>query len=77
MVKLLGTLVPNQAVLNAGIVVSGVAVSRKITDCPGAILVTPLRDTELAEELELSSIFQPVMSTALVPIFVTSNQSAV
>ena len=30
----------------------------------------------MANAFELSSIFQPVMSTALVPVLVTSNQSA-
>ena len=32
--------------------------------------------TAVAKAFELSSIFQPVMSTAVVPVFVTSNQSA-
>ena len=40
------------------------------------MLVTPVSATALANELELSSIFQPVMSTATEPVFVSSNQSA-
>ena len=35
----------------------------KITDSPGAMLVMPLSATAAAKALELSSIFQPVMST--------------
>ena len=57
-------------------VVAGVAVSKKITDSPGAMLVIPLRATDAAKEPELSSIFQPVISTAVAFVFVTSNQSA-
>ena len=48
----------------------------KITDSPGAMLVMPFNATAEPKELELSSIFQPVMFAAAVPIFVTSNQSA-
>src|SRR5215831_18500911 len=47
----------------------------KITDSPGAMLVTPFRGTETANEFELSSIVQPTRLTADVPKFVTSNQS--
>ena len=53
-----------------------VVVSMKMTDSPAAMLVMPLSDTALPKELELSSIFQPVMSMALEPELVTSNQSA-
>src|SRR4051812_28798051 len=48
----------------------------KITDPPGAIDVIPFRATAAPNEFELSSIRQPVMLTALPPVFVTSNQSA-
>src|SRR5579871_2992334 len=48
----------------------------KMTDSPGAMLVMPFRATAEAKELELSSIFQPVMFTALALTLVTSNQSA-
>ena len=40
------------------------------------MLAMPFSATLLAKLLELSSIFQPVMSIARVPVFVTSNQSA-
>ena len=40
------------------------AVSRKITDSPAPIEVIPLSATAAANEPELSSIFQPVMSIA-------------
>src|ERR1051326_7977983 len=50
--------------------------STKTTDCPGAIDVTPRNAAALPEVWELSSIFQPVMSTAETPVFVNSNQSA-
>src|SRR5439155_23596178 len=43
---------------------------------PGAMLPTPLSGTAAANDSELSSIFQPVMSTAAPPTFVASNQSA-
>ena len=48
----------------------------KITDSPGAMLVMPFSVTAAAGDSELSSTFQPVMSTALAPVLVTSNQSA-
>ena len=48
----------------------------KITDSPGAMPAMPLSATAVANAFELSSILQPVMFTALVPVFVTSNQSA-
>src|SRR5215510_998680 len=48
----------------------------KIADLPGAMLATPLSATELAKAFELSSMRQPAMLTTLVPVFVTSNQSA-
>ena len=38
--------------------------------------MTPLSATALANALELSSTFQPVMSTACAPVLVSSNQSA-
>ena len=56
--------------------------SKNTTDFPAGMLVTAVRPgtlrsaTDEANEFELSSIFQLVMSTALVPLFVTSNQSA-
>ena len=62
--------------MKLAIVVPGVAVSRKITDSPAAMLVMPFSATAEANASELSSIFQPVMSTAVPPMFVTSNQSA-
>ena len=40
------------------------------------MLVMPLSATAEAKESELSSTFQPVMSMAVDPRFVTSNQSA-
>ena len=48
----------------------------KITDSPAAMLVMPFSATEALNELELSSIFQPVILTAERPTLVTSNQSA-
>jgi hypothetical protein len=48
----------------------------KITDSPAPILATPFSARLEAKLFELSSNFQPVMSTALVPVLVTSNQSA-
>src|SRR5262245_47466004 len=48
----------------------------KITASPGAMLVTPFKGTAAANDSELSSILQPVMSTAAPPTLVTSNQSA-
>ena len=48
----------------------------KITDSPGAMLVMPLKGTAAAKDSELSSTFQPVMSTGPAPVLVTSNQSA-
>src|SRR5262245_7761283 len=47
-----------------------------MTDSPGAMVVTPLRATEAANESELSSTRQPVRFTGLLPVLVTSNQSA-
>src|SRR5215471_20234531 len=52
------------------------ALSMKITDSPGAMLVMPFSATDDPKEFELSSIFQPLMTWAAVPILVTSNQSA-
>ena len=48
----------------------------KITDSPAAMLVMPFSGTAAANDSELSSIFQPVMSTARAAVLVTSNQSA-
>ena len=48
----------------------------KTTDSPGAMLEMPLRGTAATGDSELSSTFQPVMSTGPAPVFVTSNQSA-
>src|SRR5262245_42570910 len=50
--------------------------SLKVTDSPAPILLMPLNATAAANELELSSIFQPVMSMAEAEVLVTSNQSA-
>ena len=71
-----GGLLPNQVFKNFALVESGVDVSMKITDSPGAILVMPFSATEAANEPELSSIFQPVMSALVALVLVTSNQSA-
>jgi hypothetical protein len=56
-------------------------VSMKITDSPGPIEVIPFRVTAVFAGRpptlrELSSIFQPVIFTAVADVFVTSNQSA-
>ena len=61
---------------NVALVAARLAVSRKITDSPGAIVVMPFSATAAAAEPELSSIFQPVMSIAKPVVLVTSNQSA-
>src|SRR5438445_13389134 len=47
-----------------------------MTASPGPIEVMPVSGMALAMEWELSSIFQPVRSTAELPVLVTSNQSA-
>ncbi len=47
-----------------------------MTDSPAPMLVMPSRATEDAKLLELSSNLQPVMFVALVPMLVSSNQSA-
>ena len=54
----------------------GAALSIKMTDSPGSMLVIPFRATDAAKEPELSSILQPVMSATKAVLFVTSNQSA-
>src|SRR4051794_21391440 len=46
------------------------------TDCPGAMLEIPLSAIAPAKALELSSTFQPLTLTGVVPVLVTSNQSA-
>src|SRR5262245_47741686 len=48
----------------------------KITDSPGARLLMPFKATEVSNEAESSSIFQPAMLTGVAPVFVSSNQSA-
>ena len=72
--------VPNQALLKAAAMAASVdpdgVPSRNTTDCPAAMLVTPRKTTADANALESSSIFQPEMLTAVVPVFVSSNQSA-
>jgi hypothetical protein len=68
-----GGFTPNQFKRKTGSVVSGVAVSTKITDSPGAMLLMPFKATAAMGDSELSFIFQPVISTAVAPVFVTSN----
>src|SRR5205814_712155 len=51
-------------------------ISMKITDLPGAMLVTSWSRTAEPAEKELSSIFHPVTSTGVAPRFVNSNQSS-
>ena len=48
----------------------------KITDSPALIVAIPFNKTEEAKLLESSSTFQPEIFTALVPVLVSSNQSA-
>jgi len=74
--KFAGGFAPNHTDLKAGITVAGLALSIKITDSPGAMLVMPFKATAEPKEFELSSIFQPLMFAAAVPVLVTSNQSA-
>src|SRR5262245_17119282 len=77
--RLAGGLAPNQMVLKfaaSPAAVCPLPSSMKITDSPGAMLAMPLSGTAEPNELELSSIFQPVMFWAAVPMLVTSNQSA-
>ena len=62
--------------MKVALVAARSAVSMKITDSPGAMLVTPLSVTAVANASELSSTFQPVMLTGVEPELVTSNQSA-
>ena len=69
-----GGLAPNQVDVNDAAVAA--LPSMKITDWPGWMVVTPLSATARADELELSSIFQPVMFTAEESLLVSSNQSA-
>jgi hypothetical protein len=52
------------------------SLSMKITDSPAAMLVMPFSETAAENELELSSIFQPLTLIAAMPMFVSSNQSA-
>ena len=51
-------------------------VSMKMTDSPGAMLVMPFRVAAPTKDCESSSVFQPVIFTAVARVFVTSNQSA-
>lgn len=69
-------LLPNQLLKKLATVSAGAADSTKMTDSSGAIVVTPFKATALANAPELSSTFQPVMSSAVAPLLVTSNQSA-
>src|SRR5262245_53838454 len=75
-----GVGVPNhvfeKAVASAASLVPAVLPSMKITDDPAGMLVTPRRATEAANEPELSSMRQPVISTSNAVVLVTSNQSA-
>src|SRR5262249_12323947 len=50
--------------------------SKNTADFPAGSEEMPSRGTALPAELELSSIFQPVRSTAAGPVLVSSNQSA-
>src|SRR5262249_6796970 len=52
------------------------SLSMKITDSPAAMLAMPFNAMADPKDLESSSIFHPVISTAALPRFVTSNQSA-
>src|SRR5215475_711214 len=71
---------PNQALANAASIAASFELSaspsRKITDAPAGMLVTPRSATAFAAALELSSTFHPAMFTAPLPLLVTSNQSA-
>src|SRR5262249_36295166 len=64
-----GVLTPNQAseklAMSAASVVPVAVPSIKTADFPAGMLVTPRSATAEPNEFELSSIFQPVMSTAL------------
>src|SRR5262249_31206617 len=69
----------NQACAKAAWIVASVPFvsSKNTADLPAGSEETPRSGTALPAEWELSSIFQPVRSTAVVPLFVSSNQSAV
>ncbi len=69
-----GTLPPNQAVLKASAFEA--SPSTKIADCPGVRLDTPFSATALASRFDSSSNFQPVRSIVVVPVLVSSHQSA-
>ena len=73
--KVAGGAPPNQAVTKLLTVVL-IVLSMRIADWPGAMLPTPRIGTDSATSFELSSMVQPVMSTAAEPTLVTSNQSA-
>src|ERR1700722_15902962 len=70
--------VPNHAWENAVSMVASLPfVSSKNTAAlPAGMVETPPSATAELFESELSSIFQPVRSTVLEPVLVTSNQSA-
>src|SRR5262245_17245080 len=70
----MGGVDPNQAARNDAAVLA--SPSTNATDRPAARTPAPLRATAPTGALELSSIFQPVMSTGPAPRLVTSNQSA-
>src|SRR5262249_57194263 len=65
-----------QSKRNSAFAAARFEVSMKITDSPGAILLTPAKGTAAAKLCELSSIFQPRTSTGVAPTFDSSNQSA-
>ncbi len=60
----------------ASVAVGSAGVSTKIADLPGASEVTPFSATAVANDGALSSIFHPVRSTVVVPVLVSSHQSA-
>src|SRR5262245_57128807 len=62
--------------MNAAAAAAGLAVSMQMTASPGAMEVTPFSAMALANACELSSSFQPVMSTGVLAVWVASNQSA-
>ena len=74
-----GGFAPNHSDRNAAALPAAVCpepVSMKMTDSPGAIVVTPFSASDEPKENELSSTRQPEMFAAAVPTLVTSNQSS-
>ena len=70
---------PNQVLTKAVVFAASSAAvtsSRKMTDSPGAMLVTPLKTAPKAEEFELSSTFQLVIVMVFSLMLVSSNQSS-